>query len=107
MIAQPDEITQTEICIAQIPEILDERFRDPVVARRQQLIGRQTGEAESPQRRNEIRGDAVVSQLLEIVEGKISVSRVAETSDELAGHSVVPKSDEPMRVTDAISSGTQ
>src|SRR5439155_11726738 len=78
-----------------------------MIARLEQLVGRQTGEAESPQRRNEIRRHAVVTQLLKIVEGKISVSRVGETSDELAGHSVVPKSDEPMRVADAISSGTE
>jgi hypothetical protein len=33
MVAHPDEITETEIFIAQVPEILDERFRDSVVAR--------------------------------------------------------------------------
>jgi hypothetical protein len=76
MIAQPDEIAEAEIFVAQIPEVLDERFRDPVVARRQQLIGRQTSEAESPQRRNEIRVYAVVTQILEIIERKILVPRV-------------------------------
>jgi len=84
MIAHPDEITETETCIAQIPEVLDERFRDPVVSRIEQLSGSQISEAESPQRRNEIRGHAVVTQLLEIVEGKISVSRVGKTADELS-----------------------
>jgi hypothetical protein len=107
MIPHPDEITEPEICIAQIPEILNERFRDPVIARRQQLIGGQTSEAESPKRRNEIRGHAVVTQLLEIVEGKILVSRISKTPDELAGHSMVPKTDEPMRVADAIAGGTE
>jgi hypothetical protein len=47
-----------------------------VIARLEQLIGRQASEAESPKRRDEIRGHAVVTQLLEIVEGKISISRV-------------------------------
>ena len=107
MVAHPDEITKTDIFVAQVPEILDERFRDSVVARLEQLTGRQTREAESPQRRNEIRCHAVVTQLLEILEGKIFVSRVAETADELAGHAVVPKRDEPLRVADAISSRTE
>src|SRR5256885_8286155 len=84
VIAHPHEITETEICVAQVPEILDERFSDSVIARLEQLTGGQISEAESPQRRDEIRGHAVVTQLLEIVEGKISVSGVGETSDELA-----------------------
>ena len=78
MIAHPDEITEAEICVAQIAEILDERFRHPVIARLEQLTRRQIGKAESPQRRNEIRGHTVVTQLLEIVEGKVSVSRVGK-----------------------------
>ena len=83
MIAQPDEITETEIFITQIPEILDKRFCDSVIARRQQLIGRQTSEPELAQRRNEIRTHTVVTQLLEIVEGKIRISRVGEAANEL------------------------
>src|SRR6266480_1732961 len=77
MIAHSDEITETEICIAQIPKILDERFRDPVVARLEQLTGGQISEAESPKRRNEIRGHAVVTQLLELVDGRTLVSLLA------------------------------
>src|SRR6267142_7209627 len=33
VIAHPHEIAESEICVAKIPEILDERFRDPVIAR--------------------------------------------------------------------------
>jgi hypothetical protein len=48
MIAHPYEITESEFRIAQIPEILDEGFRDPVIARLEQLTGRQISESESP-----------------------------------------------------------
>lgn len=68
VIAHPDEIAESEIGVAKIPEILDEGFRHPVVARFEQLIGGQTSEAESAQRRDEIRSHAVITQLLEIVE---------------------------------------
>src|SRR5687767_6879224 len=107
MIAQPDEITETEIRVSQIPEILDEGFRDAVVSRLQQLIARQTTEAESPQRLNEFRGHSVVTQLLELVERKISVSCVGQTPDERGSYTVIPQSDEPASAADAISSGTE
>src|SRR5882762_2388235 len=107
VIAHPHEIAETEICVAKIPEILDERCRDPVIARLEQLTGRQISEAEPPQRRNEIRRHAVVTQLLEVVERKILVSRVGETADKVAGHSVVPQTHEPMCAADVISGGTE
>jgi hypothetical protein len=49
MIAHPDEVTEIEILVAEITEILDERFRDSVIAGLEQLTGRQIGEYESSQ----------------------------------------------------------
>ena len=49
VIAKPNEITQTDIRVAEIAEIFDERFGDSVIAGLEQLAGRQIGEAESSQ----------------------------------------------------------
>ena len=40
VIAQPDEFTKAHIPVTQFPEFFDERLRDSVIARLEELIGR-------------------------------------------------------------------